>query len=207
MRRRNRILFVIVAFVAVLLSGSGSLEHFGSAALLALPAHVIDDFDADGRADATLFTTAGDWAILKSTGEFTASKVINWTAPGYIPVRGDFDGDNGQDPTLYNPLTGNWKILKSTSGYVSSSDVNWGGAGYAAVPGDYDGDGMADPAVYLASTGAWLILKSSTGYSTVIAATIGGPGWTPIGGQDFDGDSIADIVVYRQSTGIWSVLE
>ena len=171
----------------------------------AMPEHGAGDVDADGRIDAPLLKTNGDWAFLKSSTNFVASLTLNWTAPGSIPVRGDFDGDNQQDPALYDPVTGVWKILRSSTNFVASMVVSWGGAGYLAVPGDYDGDGRTDPAVYQSSTGTWLILESSTGYATSKIVTFGGPGFTPIPGQDFDGDFIADLAVYRQSTGVWSV--
>src|SRR5262249_53239042 len=172
-----------------------------------LPSHAIGDFDGDHKTDATIYKTNGVWGSLKSTTGYTASSLINWSAPGYLPVRGDFDGDGHQDPALYNPSTGNWRILTSSSSYSTSFTVNWGGAGYTPVPGDYDGDGKADIAVYNVSTGAWLIVTSGSGYASTIIVNYGGPGYMPIGGQDFDGDLIADVAVYQPSTGIWAVLK
>ena len=172
-----------------------------------LPGHGAGDIDGDGRMDAPLLTANGDWAFLKSSTAFTAPFAVNWTSPGSIPVRGDFDGDNMQDPALYDPLTGAWRILTSSSNFTSSMIVNWGGLGYVAAPGDYDGDGRADPALYQPFTGLWLILESSTTYTTSKTVSWGGPAFTPVPGQDFDGDGKSDIAVYRQSNGVWSVLE
>src|SRR5262249_49046053 len=69
------------------------------------------DFDGDGQADAMLFRSNGDWAALTSSSGFTAQSSVNWSFPGYVPVRGDFDRDGVQDPALYNPITGNWRML------------------------------------------------------------------------------------------------
>ena len=169
-----------------------------------MPKHAAGDIDGDGRMDAPLLKANGEWAFLQSTTGFTTSFSVSWAASG-IPVRGNFDGDNEQDPAVYDLSTGAWSILTSSSNFTSSFLVSWGGTGYVPVAGDYDGDGRTDPAVYQRSTGLWLVLESSSSFTTSRIVSLGGPSFTPVPGQDFDGDGIADLAVYRQSTGVWSV--
>jgi hypothetical protein len=164
------------------------------------------DADGDGRADMTLYKANGDWAMLKSSSNFTSSITKNWGGPGYTAAPGDYDGDGEQDLGLYRESTGAWLVKTSSSGFASTMSFNWGGPGYKAEPGDYDGDGKVDPTVYNTATGVWSILLSSSGYASAINVNWGGAGYTPVPGQDFDGDAIADVVVYRAATGVWSIL-
>ena len=165
------------------------------------------DFDGDTRADMALYKSNGDWAILKSSSNFTSSLVKSWGGAGYTAAPGDYDGDGIQDLGLYRESTGDWLVLKSSTNFTTSFSINWGGAGYKPEPGDYDGDGKTDPTVYNTATGTWSALKSSTSYTTVIGVSWGGAGFTPVPGQDFDGDSKSDMVVYAQATGVWSILK
>jgi hypothetical protein len=176
------------------------------AALFAVSA-VGGDFDADMRADMTLYKSKGEWDILTSTSGYTTSTAMNVGGPGYVPVAGDYDGDGRQDPAAYNTTTGQWLALESSTNYTTTFSQTWGGPGYIPEPGDYDGDGKADLAVYVESTANWLILKSSSGFTTTINVFWGGVGYTPVPGQDFDGDGKADIAVYSESAGTWYVLK
>src|SRR5262249_5705950 len=102
------------------------------------------DFDADVKADMTLYKSNGDWAILKSSSSYTAATIVNAGGAGYVAVPGDYDGDGRQDPAVYNTTTGQWVALKSSTNYTTSFIQSWGGTGYLPVPGDYDGDGKTD---------------------------------------------------------------
>jgi hypothetical protein len=55
---------------------------------------VAGDFDGDGRADFIVYNaTSGLWYGLKSSTAYTTTLSVGWGGHGYVPVRGDYDGD------------------------------------------------------------------------------------------------------------------
>src|SRR5262249_56105004 len=73
-----------------------------AAILFGLPAGTVTfaagDFEGDHKADMTLYKSNGDWAILKSSSNYTAATTISWGGPGYVPLHGDYDDDRRHDP-------------------------------------------------------------------------------------------------------------
>jgi len=164
------------------------------------------DFDADGKADITVFQQANaTWYTLKSTGTYTTSQNVAWGGAGYTLAPGDYDGDGKADLGVYQESTGNWYVLLSGSGFTTSISKAAGGPGWVAVPGDYDGDGRTDFAVYNKTSGLWYALKSGSNYTTTLSITWGGTGYTSVPG-DFDGDGKTDLGLYVPSSGLWTVL-
>ena len=121
-------------------------------------------------------------------------------------ARGDVDGDNSSDISVYRPATGGWFILKSSTSFTGSSTYSWGLSTDVPVMGDFDGDGRADLTVYRPSTGSWFILKSSTNFTSYAVYTWGVSTDVPMSG-DYDGDGRTDVTIYRPATGTWYILK
>jgi hypothetical protein len=171
------------------------------------------DYDGDGKIDPAVYRLPtsqwdpGQWIILTSSSNYTASIVVSLGTNGDTPVPGDYDGDGKTDPAVYMPATGRWRILYSSTSYATGSGpVSWGGGAATPVPGDYDGDGKTDPAVYFQSTGQWWILYSSTSYTTNSGGVAWGGGAAVPAPGDYDGDGKVDPAVYFPSTGQWWIL-
>lgn len=119
-------------------------------------------------------------------------------------IRGDFDGDDITDFSVYRPAEGNWYVFGSQQGFFA---YGWGGGQDIPVPADYDRDGKTDAAVYRPNDpqgGVFYLLKSN---GFVFEARLwGGSQDKPVVG-DYDGDTIPDAAVYRESDGGWYVLK
>lgn len=158
------------------------------------------DYDADGRAEFTVFTPAnGVWQRATTDGALFPG--VQFGQVGDIPVGGDYDGDRRADLTVYRPSEGMWYILPSTTG--SFYGVGFGLSGDIPVPGDYDRDGRTDVAVFRPSDRNWYILPSSTGQ--FYSVNFGFSDDKPVPG-DYDYDGKTDIAVYRPSNGYWYIM-
>ena len=145
-------------------------KQWGSAALGDVP--FLADFDADGRADLTVWRpTDGTWYWLTSSSGFANASGKQWgSAPlGDVPLVGDFDGDHRSDLAIWRASTGTWYWLTSSAGYsyAGAFGIQWGNQSLGDQPllVDMDGDGKADPAVWRASTATFFWLNSSVGYT------------------------------------------
>jgi len=154
------------------------------------------DYDADGRADISIFRESlGDWYLQGSTAGFSAFR-FGFGTDRLVPA--DYDGDRRTDIAVYRPSLGTWFILNTTNLTVSS--VQFGLADDLPTPADFDGDGKADIGIYRPSSGTWFRNNSSNGQ--FVAFPFGVAGDKPVP-QDFDGDGRADYGIYRPSNGIW----
>jgi hypothetical protein len=108
----------------------------------------------------------------------------------------DFDGDGGNDLSVFRPATATW-YTQNSAGFNSQIV---GSPTDKIVSADYDGDGKTDAAVF--AGGTWTIKRSSDGGTTVKGFGILSD--TPVRG-DFNGDGRNDLAVYRRSTGTWYI--
>jgi hypothetical protein len=174
----------------------------GFAFLLAPVAPEPADFDADVKADITVWRPdTGYWYTLPSSaGGYTSTP---WGLASDVPVLGDYDGDGKADVAVWRSSNGVWYTLPS-SALGTYTSTSWGLPGDVPVVGDYDGDGKSDIAVWRSSDGVWYILTSNTpGNYKSIAWGLAGDIPIP---NDYDGDGKTDIAVWRASTGVWYVL-
>lgn len=155
----------------------------------------VADFDADGRADLTVYRPSnGVWYLNGSKRGFSA---VQFGTIGDAIAPADFDGDGVTDIAVFRPSTGNWFILNSANNTFAS--VQFGANGDKPAPADFDADGRADLAVFRPSNGVWYQLRSSAGFSAV---QFGAAEDRPVAG-DYDGDGKFDVAVYRPSNGVW----
>jgi hypothetical protein len=115
----------------------------------------------------------------------------------YVPVIGDFDGDNKDDVFLYGPGSGN-DVL-----WFGRSDRFWDETNqsvtgtYEPIAGDFDGDGKDDIFWHVPGAGADKLEfgRSDRGFDSVTPANVTGTYTKGIAG-DFDGDGKDDIFWY-----------
>jgi len=147
----------------------------------------------------------GIWKIWLSDGNILT--ITTFGATNWVPVMGDFDGDQRTDLAVYKESLAEWAVLLSMTEYnVAVVWAGVGGPGYVPACGDYDGDGADEIGAYKAASGKWQILLTGGGVDIVTssdgflgdAASVGIP-------ADFDGDGKADFAVYAAATGTWQV--
>jgi hypothetical protein len=163
------------------------------------------DFDGDTRADMALYKSNGEWAILKSSSNFTSSLVKSWGGAATPRRR----ATTTATASRISACTARARRLARAEVVHQLHHVvldQLGGAGYKPEPATTTA--TARP-IRRSTTRprTWSALKSSTSYTTVIGVSWGGAGFTRVPGQDFDGDSKSDMVVYAQATGVWSILK
>jgi hypothetical protein len=163
------------------------------------------DYDADGKADLTVFSPSkGEWYVLKSTDSTT--DIIELGTSGDIPVPGDFDGDHITDAAVYRPGNGYWYVQQSNNGYLA---YPFGGSqGDVPVAADFSGDGLADFGIFSLKNGMWYLTYS--GSESSFGIQFGLEGDIPVAG-DYDGDGHADIAAWRpdddtEGNGCWYIL-
>ena len=147
------------------------------------------DFDADGKADVSVFRPDnGTWYLNQSSAGF-AGLTFGLSSDKIVPA--DYDGDGKTDIAVYR--SGTWYLNRSSQGFTG---IRFGAADDIPVPADYDGDGQADIAVYRPSNGTWYLLRSQSGF---IGVQFGQNGDQPVT-ADYDGDGNADVAVNRSGT-------
>ncbi|HMT06871.1 MAG TPA: BACON domain-containing carbohydrate-binding protein, partial [Pyrinomonadaceae bacterium] len=148
------------------------------------------DFDADGKADLSIFRPSnGSWWGLYS-GNPTSWFALPFGISTDRPVPADFDGDRKTDIAVYRD--GVWYVFNSQNN--SFRIESFGVAGDTPVPGDFDGDGRADLGVFRPSDGNWYLLRSATSNVQVVPF---GLSTDKALVADFDGDGKSDVSVYR----------
>jgi uncharacterized delta-60 repeat protein len=178
-------------------NSSSQLNSMIAMRLNETPTRALFDYDADGRADVSVFRPSeGNWYIQNSSNMGVTS--AHFGVSGDLTTPGDFDGDGKADISVYRPSEGNWYRLNSSDG--SFFGTHFGAAEDKPAVGDFDGDGKADISVFRPSEGNWYRLNSSDG--SFFGTHFGAAEDKPAVG-DFDGDGKVDLSVFRPSEGNW----
>ena len=133
-------------------------------------------------------------------GDSNADRVINYGAPTFVGLVGDFDGDTITDLAVYD--NGFWYI-DFFNDAVADKQVLFGGSTSIDTPvvADFNADGKADIAVYR-NDGFWYIDYNLDGAPNSVTAFGGISGDMPVA-ADFNGDEIIDRAIYRH--GQWLI--
>lgn len=173
--------------------------------------HGFSDFDADGKADPSVFRGSnGFWYINRSTAGFTAAQ---WGLSTDKLVPADFDGDDKTDIAVWREdvaTVAGFYILQSSNNTMRIERFGQTGDDPTVV-GDWDGDGKADPAVHRGPGGgpqAYFYFRGSLNNPSgdVTYRPWGVSGDRAMRG-DFDGDGKMDPAVFRPSNGVWYILQ
>jgi len=131
------------------------------------------------------------------------------TPGGALYTRGDYDGDNKTDLTVWRPVA--FEPNLSAFYTYRSSDasffgIQFGNVGDVAIAGDFDGDNKTDFGVsrFTTADGVDLVyLESST--NTAKFPVWGNTGDVFISG-DYDGDKKTDVMAWRPFDGTWYIV-
>ncbi len=173
--------------------------------------HGFTDFDADGKADPSVYRSSdGFWYINRSTAGFAATQ---WGIATDKLTPADFDGDDKADVAVWREdaatLAG-FYILQSSNNTMRIERFGQTGDDPTIV-GDWDGDGKADPAVYRGPGGGpqnyFYYRGSLNNPSGNVTYLPWGAGGDRAMRGDYDGDGKMDAAVFRPSTGVWYILQ
>src|SRR5712692_1356545 len=122
-------------------------------------------------------------------GDGIADRVINYGAPSFIGLVGDFDGDTITDLAVYD--NGTWYIDYFNDG-IADKQLIFGGPASLDTPivGDFNGDGKTDIGVYR-NDGTWYLDFNLDGIPDRVSSFGGLAGDIPVVG-DFNGDGNID---------------
>lgn len=175
----------------------------------------IGDVDGDGKDDAVMFKSDGEWKAGLSNGQSFDMPTTWRTGHGVgsdNQLLADVNGDGKADAVVFFSATGKWyAALSNGSGFNPYSLwISNHGAGSAnQLLADVDGDGKCDAIAYDSANGDWEVALSSgsafTGSGTW--KTGFGVGSANQFASDADHDGKADIAVFYGGTGSWEVAE
>ncbi len=120
------------------------------------------------------------------------SRFFKYTAVGFLPVAGDWDGNGISSVGVYKD--GQW-ILFDEQGEVFNT-FTYMAVGWLPIVGDWDGNGKDSPGIY--KDGQWKLFSENG--SLYASFTYGVAGWLPVAG-DWDGDGKDTIGIYKD--GEW----
>ena len=127
----------------------------------------IDDVSGDGKADAVVFNSNGNWDVAISNGNgFNAGSV--WTTGHGFGSSNQFvadvNGDGKKDAIVYFSSSGNWYVaLSNGSGFngYTTWRTGFGSGSTTRLMADVNGDGKEDAVIFTDSTGSWSVALSN----------------------------------------------
>ncbi len=130
--------------------------------------------------------------------------VIQYGAPGWIAVAGDWNGDGVVSLGVYDSSTGTWYLRNSNSpGAPNYTPFQYGAPGWLPVVGDWLGTGHTGIGVFDPTTGTWYLRSTaSPGMPDLKPFQYGGPGWRPVTG-DWAGAGHTGIGVFDPAGAVW----
>ena len=152
--------------------------------------------------------SSGAW-FLRNANSGGAADIVFGYGPsnlGWIPLRGDWNGDGVDTVGLYDPASGFFFLRDAHGGGGADAVFGFGAGGVGLVPivGDWDGDGDDTIGLYAPGTGAFFLSNqnASGGADLVFTFGAGGAGFVPLAG-DWDGDGDDTVGLYDPSSGFF----
>jgi hypothetical protein len=150
-----------------------------------------------------LFTTGGTTFFLRNcNAPGPADVTVGFGTAGFLPLRGDWDGDGDDTVGVYNPATSCFFLRNANTPGPADISVCFGAAGDVPLVGDWDGNGSVTIGVYRPSTQTFFLRNANTSGPADITFAFGGAGVTPIVG-DWDGNGTTTIGIYVPATGVF----
>jgi hypothetical protein len=136
----------------------------------------------------------GRWHLRRSDGQ--PNIVLDFGAPGDLPVVGDWNGDGVDTVGVFRQ--GTWHIRNSNTGGVAEASFFFGNPGDSPIAGDWSGTGADRPGLYRRSNGRVYIRNSLTSGFADNEFWFGVSGDMPVVG-DFDGNGRDTVSIFRPS--------
>jgi subtilisin-like proprotein convertase family protein len=148
-----------------------------------------------------LYTTGANTYYLRNcNGPGPADVITNFGIGGYVPIRGDWDGNGTDTEGAYDPATGTFFLRNANTPGPADQFFSFGPAGATPIVGDWDGNGTVTIGCYIPATGTFFLRNSNTPGVADLAFGYGPANAVPIVG-DWDGNGTTTVGVYLTATG------
>lgn len=141
-----------------------------------------------------LYDPAAGLFYLKNSNQTGNSDVtLGFGAPasGWIPLTGDWNGDDTDTIGLFDPTTSLFYLRNSNTTGIADVAFGFGapGAGWIPIVGDWDGNGVDTVGLYDSINATFYLTNSPTGGMADLTFGFGPSGnrWTPVSGNWEDG--------------------
>jgi hypothetical protein len=149
---------------------------------------------------------SGTW-FLRNTNSNGVADLTFFYGPGgagWIPLRGDWNGDGVDTAGVYDPANGVFHLRNSNSNGAADATFFYGPAnqGWLPVAGDWNDDGIDTIGLYNPVTSVFYLRNSNSSGIADITFPYGPPaaGWLPLAG-DWNGDGSDTVGLYQPSAG------
>ena len=152
-----------------------------------------------------VYTPSSDTFSLRTTASAGTADagIFQFTAPGTVPVVGDWNGDGRDDFGVFDSKTATWSLrYGAETGLANAGVFTFGKTGSVPVVGDWNGDGRDDIGTFQASTATWYLrYGASPGLPNAGVFKFGTKGAQPIVG-DWDGDGRDGIGTFTKNNWV-----
>lgn len=207
----------------------GRFNYWGTTDPMVIASRIYDENDhfVPGEVDFSGFLTAREQLAPVPLGKDTAGIYVQATASwflrndnspgaadlvfgygpagvGWLPLRGDWDGNGTDTAGLYDPVNGNFFLKNSNA--PGAADLVYGfgpgGLGWKPLVGDWNGDGIDTAGLYNPASSFFFLRNSHAPGAADLVYGFGpaGLGWTPMPG-DWDGNGTDTVGLYDPATG------
>ncbi len=170
---------------------------------------MMGDVNGDGKDDAVVFFSSGDWYVALSNGS-TFNNYSKWLSGhgsgSASQFLADVNGDGKADAIAYFSSAGNWNVSYSDGSKFASASTWKSGHGSGSkrqMVGDVNGDGKADAIAYFDTApdfnGKWYVALSGGGTSCWHTGHGSGSKSQFVG--DVNGDGKDDAIVFFDTSG------
>lgn len=148
-----------------------------------------------------LYTTGANTFLLRNcNAPGPADVTTSFGANGWIPLRGDWDGNGTQTVGAYDPTGGCFFLRNSNTPGVADIVVCFGAPGSVPIVGDWDGNGSVTIGTYIPATGTFFLRNSNTSGAADVTVNFGPANAAPILG-DWDGNGSTTLGIYIEASG------
>jgi hypothetical protein len=168
----------------------------------------VNDTAPNGRDTVAIYLpSSGAWFERNSNSSGGADIIFGYGPSnlGWMPLRGDWNGDGVDTPGLYDPSSGFFFLRNSNS--PGGADLVFsfgpGGQGFVPLTGDWNGDGVDTIGFYVPSNGFFFLKNTNAPGSADLVFGFGpGGSFVPLVG-DYNNDDVDTIGIYDPSTGFF----